>query len=492
MRLQHIFRLRTAIAFFVSGLATFLASIILETFLFRPLVKAVPSLFPWNRELNGVSMILAAMVGGAVAFQTARSFSLWTLTRDEEQHPQWLLVAAAAGAAAMLWLLRRIAPANPLTVGWRGILMAATSAAAGGSLLAGGRSRLICGGALVASLLLGFLTLEYDTYAYDLAIPSQNALLWGEVIVPGRRADSTYPAVLVVHDQGALDRDGTRGVSTPYRDIAEYLALHGYVVLRYDKRGVGESSGVFTQVGMEEFVQDAISAASALSAQDEVQGQPLFLVAHGFGGQVATQAAQNAPDLFDGIVLLNVPADPVDEMLLRQEIFSQQMLATPGSEVKERLQALDDWIEGVRSRRFLNYGDYFGRDGISEELQARQRSAPRPPAWLRQALEHDQLSALVAISQPVLLVAGTSDWRVSADQAEEMADALALAGRSDWELITLEGVNHDLFAAETKEQSFLSEQSDAYPSEQHRVTPEVLSSVLGWLNRQLESKVQKE
>jgi alpha-beta hydrolase superfamily lysophospholipase len=487
MRLQHIFRLRTAIAFLVSGLVTFLASITLETFLFRPLVKAMPSLFPWNRELNGLSMILAAMVGGALAIQIARSFSLWTLTRDEEQHPEWLLVAAGAGVAVILWLLRRVAPANPLTVGWRGILMAAAAAAAGGSLLVGGRSRRICVGALVAALLLGFLTVDYDTYAYDLAIPSQRALLWGEVTVPGRRSGTTYPAVLLVHDQGALDRDGTRGASTPYRDIAEYLARQGYVVLRYDKRGTGESSGVFPQVGMEETVQDVLSAASVLSAQDEVQGQSLFLIAHGYGGQVATLAAQIDPDLFDGLVLLNVPADPVDEVLLRQEAYAQETLGTPGTEIENRLQALDDWIGGVRSRRFLNYGDYFGRNGISEELQARQRSEPMPPAWMRQALEHDQPSALAAIPQPVLLVAGTSDWRVPSDQAEAMAAALALAGRSDWELIQLEGVDHDLFAAETKEQSFLSEQSGAYTSERHQVTPEVLDALLHWLNSQLDA-----
>jgi len=493
MRLQHIFRLRTVIAFLISGLGTLLVSVILETLLFRPLVKAAPSLFPWNRELNAVSIILASVMGGALAVQIARSFSLWTLTRDEEQHPEWLLVSAAAGAATLLLLLRRIAPANPLTVGWRGILMAAAGAAAGGSLVVGGRSRLASGAVLLATLALGFGTVRYDTYAYELAIPSQRALLWGEVIVPGRCYDATYPAVVLVHDQGALDRDGTRGENRPYRDIATYLALHGYVVLRYDKRGTGESSGVFTQLGLDEAVQDTVSAATVLSAQNGVQERPVYAIAHGYGGQVATLAAQNSPELFGGLVLLSVPSSAIEDLLLDQERYAMETSGATQAEIEERLKGLRDWIEGVRSRRFLNFGDYFGRNGITEDLQTRQRTEPMPPAWLRQALEHDQPSALAAVPLPVLLLAGSADWRVPPAESEALADALTSAGRSDWELLVLEGINHDLITTGSKDQGFLSEQSEEYHLERHQVAPEVLHAILDWLNKRLDSAAtQKE
>lgn len=484
MRLQHIFRLRTAIAFLASLVGTFLLSVVFETFLFRPLVKASPNLYPWNRELNAVSIILASAVGGALAVQIARSFSLWTLTRDEEQHPEWLLVSAAAGVAALLILLRQVAPENPLTVGWRGILMAAAGAAAGGSLIAGGRPRLVCGLALLVTLALGFGTARYDTYAYDLAIPSQKALLWGEVIVPGRDYAAAYPAVVLVHDQGALDRDGTQGENTPYRDIAQYLAHHGYVVLRYDKRGTGKSSGTLTHIGLDEIVQDATSAITVLSAQKEVQGQPIFVVAHGYGGQVATLAAQANPALYDGLVLLSTPASPIEDLLRDQERYALTTLGVPEAEIDERLRVLDEWIEGVRSRRLLNYGDYFGRNGISEELQTRQRSDPMPPAWLRQALAHNQPSALAGVPLPVLLLAGTADWRVPPSEAQVLADALTAARRSDWELLILEGINHDLISTGNQEQGFLLEQSEAYTLERRQVDPELLGAILDWLNKQ--------
>ncbi len=492
MKLRRISFLPLSVAFLGSGLGALFASFLLETFVFRRLVKTRPDLFPWNRELNAVSLILASIIGGAVAIRLARSSASLSvalparlrgmLSEFKHERSALTLLFAAGGVAALLWLLQHIVAPNPLTVGWRGLLMNATAAAAGGSLLVGKRIGWIAWPALFVALGVGFGTVSYDSYQYPVIIPSDRALLRGEVIVPGRRADATYPGVLLVHDQGCQDRNGTWGVNQTLRDLARHLAHNGYAVLRYDKRGCGESSGVFTKFGLEDFSRDAAAAGALLAEQQEIQGQPIFAIGHGYGGQAITIAANAHPDLFSGLVLLATPASPVNELLLSQNRYTLTASGATPQESQARLAAVDEWIEGVQTRRYLNYADYFGVQGIPEALQAEQLTAPLPPVWLRQALAHDQPAALALVSAPVLILAGEADWRVPLAEAQLLADALIASGRSDWELQLLPGVNHQLVAVDNMETGFQLEQTDAYAKTRRSVAPQVLEALTNWLD----------
>jgi pimeloyl-ACP methyl ester carboxylesterase len=493
LKLRRISILPLSVAFLGSGLGTLFASFLLETFVFRRLVKARPDLFPWNRELNAVSLILASVIGGVVAIRLARSSASLSvalparlremLSEFKEETSALTLLFVAGGVAALLWLLQHIVAPNPLTVGWRGVLMNATAAAASGSLLVGRRTGWIAWPALFVALGVGFGTVSYDSYQYAVIIPSDRALLRGEVTVPGRRAAATYPGVLLVHDQGCHDRNGTWGVNQTYRDIAQHLAHNGYAVLRYDKRGCGASSGVFTKFGLEDFSRDAAVAGALLAEQQEVQGQPVFALGHGYGGQAITIAANANPDLFSGLVLLATPASPVSELLRAQRRYMLTALGTSPQESQARLAAVDEWIEGVQTRRYLNYADYFGVRGLPEALQAEQLAAPLPPIWLRQAMAHDQRAALTLVAAPVLILAGEADWRVPPAEARILADALTTSGHSDWELQLLPGVNHHLTTVDDMETGFQLEQTDAYAKSKHPVAPQVLDALTDWLDK---------
>jgi len=473
MRLRRILRL--ILAYLGCGPGILAASTLLDTFLFRPVVRAIPDLFPWNRELNALSLILAAIIGGALA--------VW-LAQDEENRSSLLpAFAAAIEVAALLWLLGQKSPGNPLTIGWRGCLMATAGVVAGGSLLAGGRARWITWPVLTIALAVGFGTVRYDFYEIRVTIPSDRVRLRGTLSVPGRRMGITYPAVLLVPDLGRQDRDETWGVNSTFREIAEHLSANGYAVLRYDKRGCGESGGEFTRSDLEDFARDADIAGAFLAGRREVSGQPVFAMGHGYGGQAITLAAHAHPDLFAGLALLATPASPVADWLRAQHRYALTALGASSAEVEARLEAVGDWIEGVRTRRYLNYGDYFGSRGLSENLQTEQHVTPLPPAWLRQAMAHAQTTALASVPPPILILAGEADWRVPPSEAEALAGTLAAAGRPDWELRQLPGVNHHLVAVESMEAGFLLEQTDVYTEERHPVAPAVLDVLTDWLDQ---------
>lgn len=49
-----------------------------------------------------------------------------------------------------------------------------------------------------------------------------------------------FPAVLLIQGSGALDMHETLSNSSkPFWQISQYLAERGFVVLKYDKRGIG-------------------------------------------------------------------------------------------------------------------------------------------------------------------------------------------------------------------------------------------------------------
>src|SRR5436309_10414986 len=49
-----------------------------------------------------------------------------------------------------------------------------------------------------------------------------------------------FPGVLLIHGSGAVDQNETLAKNAkPFWQIAQYLSERGFVVLRYDKRGVG-------------------------------------------------------------------------------------------------------------------------------------------------------------------------------------------------------------------------------------------------------------
>lgn len=71
--------------------------------------------------------------------------------------------------------------------------------------------------------------------------------------------------------------------------LARAMAPTGWVALRFNFRGVGQSQGTYDEGRGE--VEDVEAAAAYLGAQSAAEGQPLALVGYSFGAWVALEAA---------------------------------------------------------------------------------------------------------------------------------------------------------------------------------------------------------
>lgn len=93
------------------------------------------------------------------------------------------------------------------------------------------------------------------------------------------------PAIAVLHGFGSNQKDGMVQLAT------RLFSSLGYVVLRFDMRGCGDSEGEQGKVLCEEQVIDTRNAVSFLQTVPQVDPERIAVMGHSFGAAVAVYAA---------------------------------------------------------------------------------------------------------------------------------------------------------------------------------------------------------
>ena len=94
-----------------------------------------------------------------------------------------------------------------------------------------------------------------------------------------------------------------------FLQIAEYLSERGFVVLRYDKRGISENgttidSNIWGNLTFDDLKQDAQIAVNVLMQQPEVDAKRITVLGHSEGGEISTRVAIDNSDKVKNIVLM--------------------------------------------------------------------------------------------------------------------------------------------------------------------------------------------
>jgi pimeloyl-ACP methyl ester carboxylesterase len=153
-------------------------------------------------------------------------------------------------------------------------------------------------------------------------IDNRGAKIAGVLWLPAVRS-GPVPVVIVIAGSGPVDRDGNSGGllrSDAYRQLAEALAKKGVATIRYDKRGVGQSTlgGKLADIGFDDFVSDAAALVAMARVNDKLSG--VYLFGHSEGALVALEVA--ATSKVDGVITAagagRLVADLMREQLARQ------------------------------------------------------------------------------------------------------------------------------------------------------------------------------
>ena len=136
---------------------------------------------------------------------------------------------------------------------------------------------------------------------------ADGAVLAGTVTAPGDAGP--HPAVVLIAGFQADRDEVAKGVSPahrPFAVLADQLTRQGFVVLRYDARGVGGSGGNALTDPETQYEQDVAAGVALLKGRPDVDPKKVGLVGHDTGGLLAGQAAAADPTVAF-VVLLDSP-----------------------------------------------------------------------------------------------------------------------------------------------------------------------------------------
>ncbi len=274
----------------------------------------------------------------------------------------------------------------------------------------------------------------------DVQFPSGEVELAGTLLLPAGKGP--FPAVLFVPGTGEINRDGSAPgkPAAIFRKLAYSLAEVGFASLRYDKRGVGGSSGDLSLASMSDLLSDARAALNWLVSLPEVDG--VFVAGHSEG---ALHALALTGEGAQGLVLLGAPAEPLGDVLMWQLGAMLRSAGVPEKEVASELAKLAEFLTFARASHG-DWSDYTPEDlraalpsYSKEELEGMRRTSLR---WWREALALDPLAEVQEVEMPVLVINGGADIRVPPEDAHLLAEAARAAGNPNAQGIVVPDMNH--------------------------------------------------
>ena len=119
--------------------------------------------------------------------------------------------------------------------------------------------------------------------------------LVGTLTIP--KGEGPFPAMVLVSGSGQQDRDEELMNHRPFWVIADYCALHGIAVLRYDDRGIGGSTGEVENATSMDFSYDAEAAFDYLRNRKEINASKVGILGHSEGGVINFMVSARRPEV---------------------------------------------------------------------------------------------------------------------------------------------------------------------------------------------------
>src|SRR5215216_1705785 len=166
----------------------------------------------------------------------------------------------------------------------------------------------------------------------DLVIDLGNGIKTNAQLTIPAVGNGPFPGVLLIHGTGTTDMNETVDFiridnqtgskiypPTPFFQIAEYLSERGFVVLRYDKRGIGENgtildSNAWGNLTFNDLKQDAEKALAVLAQQPEVDPDRITVLGHSEGTVIAPRIVIDNTTKVRNIVIMGAAAQNVYEL----------------------------------------------------------------------------------------------------------------------------------------------------------------------------------
>lgn len=273
------------------------------------------------------------------------------------------------------------------------------------------------------------------------------------VIVTRPRDGAKHPAVLLIGGIGCYSLDGLlrpAELREPYARILDSLTRAGYVTMRVEKSGMGDSEGPPCNDPRADFNTETQSYAAGLKqlqSYDFVDPQRVFLFGHSIGPLVAARLA--AEHSVRGIVV----AETIGTGWLEYDLTNtrRQLLlgGSPFDEVERRMRHHE-----VCAHRYYVDKQTPGQIIAADKTCAEDIQAPAPYTYMQQVGSLDLAALWKKIDAPVLIFYGTADFITDDYQHQYLRDLINSFHPGHATYVKVEGMDHGLFLAGSQKASY--------------------------------------
>lgn len=233
-----------------------------------------------------------------------------------------------------------------------------------------------------------------------------------------------HPAILLMGGDQSADRE-ENGLFT---DIADCLGKQGFMVLRFDKRGMGLSGGDSRSTTDTDEYEDAASALDYLLSRKDIDPQRIAVIGHGKGSFFAAKLVSGRKDVRALVIMAplislggetDLNFDNLKEMATKLGWGDQYLKLV----IKSRMETIDrvkktknNWVSLLRTRCFLKK--------------------------LKEEIEEKPTDIIRKVEAPVLILYGKEDELIPAKAAAMLDKALEESGNKNHKLIYYSYLGH--------------------------------------------------
>jgi alpha-beta hydrolase superfamily lysophospholipase len=297
------------------------------------------------------------------------------------------------------------------------------------------------------------------------SIPANGFNLAATVTRPvGQQQKLRFPAVILVAGSGPQDRNELVFGIPIFGQIANALADAGYLVVRYDKRGIAQSGGRAESATLNDYMEDLRAVVNYTSRRPDVDDKRIAVLGHSEGALVAMLAAAKDKRIAALMLVAGIGTTGA-ELVLEQQAHLLSRSKFTEEERKQKMELQRKIHEAVLTGK--------GWDQLPPDI----RKAAESP-WFQSFLMFDPAKVMKDVRQPILILQGSLDTQVAPHQADKLAELANARKRGGAVQLTIvEGVNHLLVPAQTGE-------FDEYPDlKDKHVSRKVIQTIVDWLKQ---------
>ena len=318
----------------------------------------------------------------------------------------------------------------------------------------------------------------YKTEEVVISNDKGGSTLAGTLTIP-KNTDNSTPIVIMVSGSGQQNRDEEVFDHKPFAVIADYLARNGIASFRYDKRGVGKSTGDILNATTADFANDAEAVMNWI--RENKQFGKVGILGHSEGGLIAYMlgAGNDTPDF---IVSIAGPAVQGKEIIAWQNkvaLMNSGFSEPDAEKFRNALTKVFEYKLKNPDSTSINQEliDEFYSDSkinpLNAKLVASLKSVLTAKAnnhWMMFFLGYNPDKDLMSLKIPAFIIYGEKDQQVPPELNYDLATKLAPKAK----VIIYPGLNHLM-------QHAITGRVEEYKIIEETFAPEVLDDITSFI-----------